>query len=283
MQRAKQLEDPPNTYEERCYRKLLASVRHHLPAQSEALDPAPVVFKHPDLSGRNVLVMLPNVGEHWTITGVVDWDECLALPPLAAFWCPSWLWKSAQDQSSKALPDHKEWEYDVDPDDEPGSQDSLAIKEAFIQTIETRYPDYTSIVQLEHKARIKQILYMAQNGCYDSGVEHILDDIYDSAGLPDLFGSVESLATGTGEKPGTNAASTDAEPTDLAQDMVRLGCMGARITRRIGGAKQWYKAAQARRKARRAVVKQYCKCAARVLLSWCGLGCKRRVQTSQLD
>lgn len=278
MQCAKQLEDPPNTYEVRCYRKLLASVRHHLSAQPEALDPASVVFTHPDLSGRNVLVMPPDVeGEPWSITGVVDWDECLALPPLAAFWCPSWLWNGAQDQSSKALPDYKQWEYDVDPDDEPGSQDSLAIKEAFIQIIETRYPGYMRMVQLGHKARIKQILYIAQNGCYDSGVERILDDIYHSAGLPNLFGSVESLVTGTGVTPGSNPASKDAEPTDLAQDMVYLDCPGTRTSRRVGVLKKWYKAAQARRKARRAVVKQHCKCAAQVLLSLCGIGRNKKV------
>lgn len=195
MQRAKRTEHPPNIYEERCYRKLVAAVRLLLPSEQNQADPASVVFTHPDLSARNVLVMPPQVeGEAWTITGVVDWDECLAVPPLAAFWSPSWLWNGLPDQTTDTVPDYKEWEYDINPEDEPCSEESLEIRKAFIQTIETRYPGYMEIVQLGHRARIKQMLYIAQNGCYDSGVEYILDDIYQSAGLPTLFGSVESLA-----------------------------------------------------------------------------------------
>ena len=52
--------------------------------------PYPIVLHHWDLEPRNLMVA--RIGGQWKITGVIDWDDTVAIPRPLARKPPSWIW-----------------------------------------------------------------------------------------------------------------------------------------------------------------------------------------------
>ncbi|KAL8836943.1 MAG: hypothetical protein Q9170_002704 [Blastenia crenularia] len=52
--------------------------------------PHPIILHHCDLEPRNIMVQ--HLNGSWKITGVIDWDEALALPVPLARQPPNWIW-----------------------------------------------------------------------------------------------------------------------------------------------------------------------------------------------
>lgn len=192
MNRAKKLEDPQNPCDWRIYRKLVNSVELLLSPLSQHLSEfSYCVLLHGDLAGRNILVTDPDDKNGvYSISGVLDWDDCLALPPLAAYWSPNWLWEEYDNGPTESF--RLGAEFDADPDELPQSSERQAIRQAFIQAIEARISNYMEIVRMGRKARVKQMLYVAQYGIFNPFIVKTVDDIYQAAGLPTLFGSRQS-------------------------------------------------------------------------------------------
>ena len=52
----------------------------------------PIVLNHTDLEPRNIMVSNSNPEGKWKISGIVDWDDALAVPRPLARIAPAWIW-----------------------------------------------------------------------------------------------------------------------------------------------------------------------------------------------
>ena len=52
----------------------------------------PIVLNHTDLEPRNIVVSNLNPEGRWKISGIVDWDDALAVPRPLARIAPAWIW-----------------------------------------------------------------------------------------------------------------------------------------------------------------------------------------------
>ncbi len=97
------------------------------------------------------------------ITGVLDWDVIEALPPLAAYVSPNWLWNPNHPESSKTST--YDDEDDPDPDhgiDEMDPTDAL-VRARFITSIEERIPGYMQTVRQSRRFGIKKLVGFARS------------------------------------------------------------------------------------------------------------------------
>lgn len=216
-ERAAVAEETHIMYYSKLYQKVSEAVQLLLgPYQEELNTTASIVFSHNDLASRNVLVIQPTASTGpWSISGVLDWDECFALPAVAAFWSPNWLWlERAEDQ----VVDGEHWEFDADPDQEPSNPECQAIKAAFVETIEARFPRYMRVVSIGHKAKIKQLLYLAQHGLCTPGVEFYSDIIFDAAGLAPGIAGITSPTCNSSIDLTESIASDEVSDSDDADE-----------------------------------------------------------------
>ena len=54
--------------------------------------PCPIVLHHNDLEPRNIMVNRSSLSGEWKITGLIDWDEAIAVPRPLARRPPTWIW-----------------------------------------------------------------------------------------------------------------------------------------------------------------------------------------------
>lgn len=92
------------------------------------------VLWHWDFAARNVMVEKTAAGS-WCITGVLDWDGALSVPPVLSRKPPAWLWHMGEDPSG--------WTGDVDMLPQvPLTVDEQAVKQHFDETIEAALPGW---------------------------------------------------------------------------------------------------------------------------------------------
>ena len=72
------------------YKDLLAIVRDLDHEGAFNGGPCPVVLNHWDLEPRNIMV--EKIEGAWNISGIIDWDDALALPRPLARKAPDWIW-----------------------------------------------------------------------------------------------------------------------------------------------------------------------------------------------
>ena len=72
------------------YKDLLAIMRDLDQEGAFNGGPCPVVLNHWDLEPRNIMV--EKIGGAWKISGIIDWDDALALPRPLARKAPDWIW-----------------------------------------------------------------------------------------------------------------------------------------------------------------------------------------------
>jgi len=117
--------------------------------------PSESTMVHPDLFKRNILVEILDERKV-RISGIIDWDECEALPPALAYAMPAWLWSEEKEASSRQYTDAAALA-------KPGHQDSQRIRSAFKAAIKCRLPDYWSTVKLRDP-RLQILGWLAREG-----------------------------------------------------------------------------------------------------------------------
>ncbi|KAG8745561.1 hypothetical protein FRC10_007739 [Ceratobasidium sp. 414] len=101
-----------------------------------------IALFHRDFAARNILVARAAHGGGWTITGVLDWDDCEAAPlEIAAVW-PGWLWASEDEEEADF--NENEW----DPDLPVPNEECERIKRAFVEEIEKLEPGFQEMGRL---------------------------------------------------------------------------------------------------------------------------------------
>ena len=95
--------------------------------------PYPVILHHWDLEARNIMVEKSNGS--WTISGVIDWDDALALPRPLARKPPGWLWDFDPEGFTGYL------DNDHHPNEDL-SDENLALKSYFDATAAAALPGY---------------------------------------------------------------------------------------------------------------------------------------------
>jgi hypothetical protein len=107
----------------------------------------------------------------WSISGVLDWDECEAAPlEISSVW-PGWLW--ASDQEGAADFDETAWDPDLPvPDDK-----SELIKKSFVDEIEKLKPGFLEMVRRTRDGCLRLVYERARGGFFSN--EHVkeLDQI----------------------------------------------------------------------------------------------------------
>ncbi|KAI4243831.1 MAG: hypothetical protein L6R42_010618 [Xanthoria sp. 1 TBL-2021] len=88
--------------------------------------PQPIVLHHWDLEPRNVMVTPTSTG--YEITGLIDWDDALALPRTLARRAPDWIWDFEKEGFTGYLDTDSHPKADSDL-----SQDNVALKNHFDQ------------------------------------------------------------------------------------------------------------------------------------------------------
>ncbi|KAH6711533.1 hypothetical protein BKA61DRAFT_426546, partial [Leptodontidium sp. MPI-SDFR-AT-0119] len=72
----------------------------------------------------------------WVVSGVLDWDDALSVPPVLAGYQYSWLWCDEEERSSH-------WAYDRDTNPErPLTADELLVKANFDQIVARACPNF---------------------------------------------------------------------------------------------------------------------------------------------
>ena len=82
------------------FRRMLAMLKSLDREGAFADAPYPIVLHHTDLEPRNIMVSNRGPSGKWEISGIIDWDEAVAIPrPLARF-PPTWIWDFDPDKYS---------------------------------------------------------------------------------------------------------------------------------------------------------------------------------------
>jgi len=173
-----QQQDPPDTFRIELLDRFSSASSRLLDAY--ALPHSSIALFHRDFAARNILVVRNTDGADWSITGVLDWDECEAAPlEFGRVW-PGWLW--ASDQEGGADFEENEWDPDLHlPDDK-----SEHIKKSFVDEIEELEPGYLEMVRRTRDGCLRLVFERARQGFFSN--EHVkdLDRIEQAANkLPD--------------------------------------------------------------------------------------------------
>ncbi|KAG9087758.1 hypothetical protein FRC06_002375 [Ceratobasidium sp. 370] len=126
-----------------------------------------VALFHRDFAARNLLVAPTPHGGGWTITGVLDWDDCEAAPlEIAAVW-PGWLWTSEDEDEADF--DENEW----DPDLPVSNEECERVKRAFVEEIEGLEPGFQEMVRRTRDGCLRPLYERARGGIQSN--EHMGD------------------------------------------------------------------------------------------------------------
>jgi len=106
----------------------------------------------------------PAANGTFNITGVLDWDDTEALPPLAAYISPNWLWRTPHPDlknGSITLDD----ESDPDPDEgiEKMDPSDALVRKTFIVSIERWIPGYMETIRRGRRFGIKRLMGFARS------------------------------------------------------------------------------------------------------------------------
>ncbi|KAG8693357.1 hypothetical protein FRC08_009174 [Ceratobasidium sp. 394] len=138
-----------------------------------------VALFHRDFAARNILVDRTLHGNGWTITGVLDWDDCEAAPlEIAAVW-PGWLWSSKDEEEADF--DENEW----DPDLPVPNEECERIKRAFVEEIEELEPGFQEMARRTRDGCLRSLYERARGGFLSN--EHM-------EGVDRVVGAAQRLA-----------------------------------------------------------------------------------------
>lgn len=119
---------------------------------------------HRDFAARNILVT--HTTAEWTISGVLDWDECDAAPvEIGSVWRPGWLW--ASEEEGEADFEENEWDPDLPVPDE----ESERVKRTFVGEIERLKPGFVMMVRRVRDGCLRLVYERAREGF--SANEHV--------------------------------------------------------------------------------------------------------------
>ncbi|KAL5634297.1 hypothetical protein ACGC1H_006191 [Rhizoctonia solani] len=123
-----------------------------------------IALFHRDFAPRNILVDRTG-GGGWTITGVLDWDDCEAAPyEIASVW-PGWLWQSRGEVEVDF--EENEW----DPDMPLTNEESKQIKQVFVKEIEELEPGFQEMARRTRDSCLRQLYERARGGIWST--QHI--------------------------------------------------------------------------------------------------------------
>ncbi|EUC55023.1 phosphotransferase enzyme family protein [Rhizoctonia solani AG-3 Rhs1AP] len=124
-----------------------------------------IALFHRDLAPRNILVDRNGEGGSWTVTGVLDWDDCEAAPyEIAGVW-PGWLWQSRGEVEMDF--EENEW----DPDIPVTNEESKRIKQVFVKEIEELEPGFQEMARRTRDNCLRQLYERARGGIWST--QHI--------------------------------------------------------------------------------------------------------------
>jgi len=168
-----QQHDPPDTFRLKLLDKFVSASSTLLDAY--ALPSSSIALFHRDFAARNILVTHNTDRTRWSISGVLDWDECEAAPlEISGVW-PGWLW--ASDQEGEADFEENEW----DPDLPVLDDKSERIKKSFVDEIEKLKPGFLDMVRRTRDGCLRLVYERAREGFFSN--EHVkeLDRIEEAA------------------------------------------------------------------------------------------------------
>ena len=100
--------------------------------------PFPIVLHHCDLEPRNIMVSKNACGT-WEISGIIDWDDAVALPRPLARPPPRWIWHFPEEDPDLEDGYLNDDQYYRDPE---LSEENKALKAYFDTRIETALPGF---------------------------------------------------------------------------------------------------------------------------------------------
>ncbi|KAL8785696.1 MAG: hypothetical protein Q9195_008542, partial [Heterodermia aff. obscurata] len=119
------------------FTKLLAMLSDLETEGAFTAQPFPIVLHHCDLEPRNIMVS--HASGAWKITGIIDWDDAVALPRPLARVPPRWIWHYPDEE-----PELEDGYLDDDQYRDPElSEENKALKAYFDTEVETVLPGYT--------------------------------------------------------------------------------------------------------------------------------------------
>lgn len=102
--------------------------------QRKLLEGDRAVLWHWDFAARNIMVEKTGAGS-WQISGILDWDGALSVPPMLSRKPPAWLWNFGEDPPG--------WTGDVDTTPHLHlTEDGYAVKQHFDALIEAALPGW---------------------------------------------------------------------------------------------------------------------------------------------
>ncbi|KAL8866974.1 MAG: hypothetical protein Q9174_005960 [Haloplaca sp. 1 TL-2023] len=123
--------------------------------------PFPIILHHCDLEPRNIMVARSAEDGHYHITGIIDWDDAVALPQPLARIPPRWIWHFP-DQD----PDLEDGYLNDDQYPDPElSEEGKALKTYFAEKVEGVLEGYEE--EAESWGRwLRRVWYFAKEGAY---------------------------------------------------------------------------------------------------------------------
>ena len=156
------------------FRRMLAMLKslHREGAFADA--PYPIVLYHPDLEPRNIVVSNCTPSGKWEISGIIDWDEAVALPrPLARF-PPTWIWDFDSDGCTGFLNiDHYSFNEEI------LSEESKALKLYFDAVARKKLGEEYMDEAYGNGSWFRRIWYFVKGGVHSQGCLKLLQKMED--------------------------------------------------------------------------------------------------------
>lgn len=132
--------------------------------------PSPVVLHHCDLEPRNIMVS--KASGAWKITGIIDWDEALALPTPLSRIPPRWIWNWRLMDL-----DFGDGYLSEDQYHEPELSDANeALKTYFDAKVEALLPGYNEDAYGQG-VWLRRIWYFAKDGASNADERNFIDEL----------------------------------------------------------------------------------------------------------
>jgi hypothetical protein len=100
------------------------------------------------------------------ITGVLDWDGAMSLPPCVAYRMPTWLWKEEEynERLMKLFGTASYWYYVGDDPEVTPTLGKEPVRQAFVDTITELVPNFVDIAIKSYSSSISALGHLAISG-----------------------------------------------------------------------------------------------------------------------
>ncbi|KAL8868493.1 MAG: hypothetical protein Q9174_004956 [Haloplaca sp. 1 TL-2023] len=171
--------------------------------------PAPIVLNHWDLEPRNIMV--DKINDSWTITGIIDWDDALALPRPLTRRPPNWIWDLDNE------PDFTGY---LDNDHHPNqniSEDGMKLKAHFDAEAAAALPGYLEDAYGSGRW-LRRVWTIARSGADSSLYLDILKELVEAWEARNVYKNARSEH----ESSSSQSAGDDAQPSP-SEKLVQVG------------------------------------------------------------